>query len=72
MFASSEFPELETLIQRRFSQQGDVEYAFEAVGRSNGESLSRKVFDILCLCFSSVMDRIGRHTKSLGGLKENT
>lgn len=36
LFASTEFPELETLIKRRFSQPRDVERAFEFVQKSKG------------------------------------
>eukprot|EP00095_Tigriopus_kingsejongensis_P004795 snap_masked-scaffold77_size404793-processed-gene-3.2 protein:Tk04795 transcript:snap_masked-scaffold77_size404793-processed-gene-3.2-mRNA-1 annotation:"decaprenyl-diphosphate synthase subunit 1" len=36
LFASIEYPELETLIQRRFSKPMDVERAFEFVSKSKG------------------------------------
>jgi decaprenyl-diphosphate synthase subunit 1 len=36
LFASEKFPELNTLIMRRFSEPGDVERAYEAVMKSDG------------------------------------
>ena len=36
LFAAERFPEMETLISRRFAKEGDVEKAFEMVLRSDG------------------------------------
>ena len=36
LFAAERYPEMETLIQRRFSRPGDVEKAFEMVIGSDG------------------------------------
>ena len=43
LFASSKFPELEPIISRRFSQEGDVEAAFEAVLQSDGLERTREL-----------------------------
>lgn len=43
LFAADEFPELDPLIERRFSQPGDVEKALELVKCSNGLQNSRKL-----------------------------
>ncbi|KAL7074031.1 hypothetical protein ACQ4LE_006284 [Meloidogyne hapla] len=43
LFAADEFPELDPLIERRFSQPGDVEKALELVKRSNGLQNSREL-----------------------------
>ena len=46
LFAAQEFPQLETLIERRFSEPGDVEQTLELVHRSraleNSKDLARK------------------------------
>ena len=39
LFASVKFPELEPLIQRRFSNQGDVEAAFKVHKHSSTQNL---------------------------------
>ena len=36
MFAAERYPEMEILINRRFSEEGDVEGAFKMVIESNG------------------------------------
>lgn len=43
LFAAREFPELETLIKRRFAEFGDVEKAMELVHRSKGLQNSRQL-----------------------------
>lgn len=46
LFAAQEFPQLDTLIERRFSEPGDVEQTLELVHRSraleNSNDLARK------------------------------
>ncbi len=43
LFARDQYPELETLIQRRFSESSDVESAFDLVIRSNGLEETRNL-----------------------------
>ena len=50
LFATSKYPELETMITRRFSEVGDVEKAFQYVLESDGldrtRSLAREHCDL--------------------------
>jgi len=43
LFASEQFPELNSLILRRFAQQGDAERAFELVWQSEGLQMTRNL-----------------------------
>ncbi len=43
MFASSEFPELEVLIKRKFNTPGDVDQAVQCVQRSSGLTRTRQL-----------------------------
>ena len=45
LFASQEFPELETLIKRKFSSPGDVETAWSLVIKSDGLNKTRALAD---------------------------
>ena len=50
LFAAERFPEMEELIGRRFSKEGDVEKAFEMVLKSDGmeetKVLAKKYADV--------------------------
>ena len=48
LFAGQQFPELEEMIKRRFSQQGDVEAAFKAVRESDGLARTRELAAMRC------------------------
>jgi len=48
LFASVKFPELEPLIQRRFSNQGDVEAAFKMVIASDGLDRTKELAEKHC------------------------
>ena len=67
LFAAQKYPEMETLIKRRFSKPGDVEKAFEMVIKSDGlqdtQALAHKYIN-------AALENIGnlRHSESKHGL----
>ena len=48
IFASDQYPELEEIIKRKFSQPGDVSKAMELVLSSNGLSETRLLTEKYC------------------------
>jgi len=48
LFACDQYPELNELMSRRFSVNGDVEKAFELVIKSNGLERTRQVAQAYC------------------------
>ncbi len=48
LYASLEYPQLDALIKRRFSHQGDVEAAREWVDKSQGVRLTRDLARVYC------------------------
>mmetsp|Transcript_14909 Transcript_14909/g.37783 ORF Transcript_14909/g.37783 Transcript_14909/m.37783 type:complete len:92 (+) Transcript_14909:1958-2233(+) len=46
LFAAREFPEMNNIIQRRFSQEKDLEAAYDYVQRSDGIAKSRRLAEV--------------------------
>jgi hexaprenyl-diphosphate synthase len=46
LFAAQEFPELDTLISRKFEKEGDIENAFQIVHKSQGLKLCKQLAQV--------------------------
>jgi len=62
LFASQQFPELNDMIARRFSEEGDVENAFECVIKSGGLDQTRALAKQHCEDAISALDIISNST----------